>query len=47
VITDYKRATFEFQTKDVHPANQMDLHKKTGEMVFYTLAYASTSVSKL
>jgi hypothetical protein len=28
VITDYKRATFEFQTKDVHPTDQMDLHKK-------------------
>jgi hypothetical protein len=47
VITDYKRATFEFQTKDVHPADQMDLHKQTGEMVFYTLAHASTTVSKL
>jgi hypothetical protein len=47
VITDYKRATFEFQTKDVHPADQMDLHKQIREMVFYTLAQASTSVSKL
>jgi len=46
VITDYKRATFEFQTKDVHSANQMDLHKQIGEMVFYTLAHASTTVSK-
>jgi predicted secreted protein len=25
VITDYKRATFKFQTKDVHLADQMDL----------------------
>jgi hypothetical protein len=47
VITDYKRDTFEFQMKDVHPADQMDLHKKTGEMVFYMLAHASTSASKL
>jgi hypothetical protein len=46
-ITDYKRATFEFQTKDVHPADQMDLHKQTGEMVFHTLAHASTTASKL
>jgi hypothetical protein len=29
VISDYKRATFEFQAKDVHPADQMDLHKHT------------------
>jgi hypothetical protein len=47
VITDYKRATFEFQTKDVHPADQMDLHKPTGEMVFHTLAHASASATKL
>jgi hypothetical protein len=47
VITDYKRATFEFPTKDVHPIDQMDLHKQTGEMVFYTLVHASTTASKL
>jgi hypothetical protein len=46
VISDYKRATFEFQAKDVHPADQMDLHKQTGEMVFHTLAHASTSAAK-
>jgi hypothetical protein len=47
VITDYKRETFEFQTKDVHPTDQMDLHRQTGEMVFSTLANASTAASKL
>ena len=47
VITDYKMATFEFQTKDVNPSDQMDLHKQTREMVFYTLAHASTTTSKL
>jgi hypothetical protein len=47
VITDYKRATFEFQTKGVHLTDQMDLHKQTGEMVFYMLAHDSTSASKL
>jgi hypothetical protein len=47
VITDYKRETFKFQTKDVHPADQMDLHKKTIEMVFFTLANDSTTASKL
>jgi hypothetical protein len=46
-ITDYKRETFEFNTKDVHPADQMDLHRQTGEMVFYTLAKASTTATKL
>jgi hypothetical protein len=33
--------------KDMHPADQMDLHKQTREMVFFTLAHASTSTSKL
>jgi hypothetical protein len=47
VITNYKRATFEFQTKDMHPADQMDLHRQTGEMVFSTLAHASTIASRL
>ena len=47
VITDYKRATFEFQTKDVHPADQMDLHRQTREMVFSTLAHASSTTTKL
>jgi hypothetical protein len=47
VITDYNRATFEFQTKDVHPADQMDLHKQIKEMVFYMLAHASASIAKL
>jgi hypothetical protein len=46
VISDYKRATFEFQAKDVHPEDQMDLHKQTGEMVFHTLAHASASAAK-
>jgi hypothetical protein len=47
VIIDYKRATFEFQTKDVHLVDQMDLHRQTGEMVFSTLAHASITTSKL
>jgi hypothetical protein len=47
VIIDYKRATFEFHTRDVHPANQMDLHRQTGEIVFSTLENASTTAVKL
>ena len=46
VISNYKRDTFEFQAKDVHPTDQMDLHKQTGEMVFHTLAHATASASK-
>ena len=47
VMSDYKRATFEFQAKDVHPTDHMDLHKQIGDMVFHTLAHASTSTAKL
>jgi hypothetical protein len=46
-IPDYKRATFKFHTRDVHPADQMDLHRKKREMVFSTLANASTLAAKL
>ena len=46
-ITDYKRSSFEFHTKDVHPDDQMDLHRKTGQMVFSTLETTSTSTAKL
>jgi hypothetical protein len=46
-ITDYKRSTLEFDVKVVHPADQMDLHRKTKEMVFSTLANASTTTAKL
>jgi hypothetical protein len=46
VISDYKRATFEFQAKDVHPVDQMDVHKQTREMISHTLARVATSASK-
>jgi hypothetical protein len=46
-ISDYKREKLEFNTRDVHPSNQMDLHRQTGEMVFSTLANVSTSIAKL
>jgi hypothetical protein len=46
VISDYKRSTFEFQAKDVHPTDQMDLHKQTGEMISHTLARVATSAAR-
>jgi hypothetical protein len=46
VISDFKRTTFEFQAKDVHPADQMDMHKQTGEMISHTLARVATFASK-
>jgi hypothetical protein len=47
VISDYRRTSFEFQAKDVHPADQMDMHKQTGEMISHTLAHVATSAAKL
>jgi hypothetical protein len=46
-ITDYKRLTLEFDAKQVHLADQMDLHRHTGQMVFSTLAHASSIATKL
>jgi hypothetical protein len=46
VISDYKRTTFEFQAKDVHPTDQMDMHKQTREMISHTLARVATSAAK-
>jgi hypothetical protein len=46
VISDYKRTTFEFQAKDVHSADQMDMHKQTGEMISHTLSRVATSAAK-
>jgi hypothetical protein len=46
-ITNYKRSTLEFDSKQVHPADEMDLHRKTREMVFSTLAHASTTTARL
>jgi hypothetical protein len=46
-ISDYKRSTFEFDVVEVHPADQMDLHRQTGEMIFSTLANTSTTTAKL
>jgi hypothetical protein len=46
-ITGYKRSTIAFDTKKFHPTDQMDFHRQIGEMVFSTLAHASSTVAKL
>ena len=35
---DYVKTNLEVLAKDIHPMNQIELHKKTGEMVYVTLA---------
>jgi hypothetical protein len=46
-ISNYKRATFEFDVAEVNPVDQMDLHRQTEEMIFSTLANTSTNAAKL
>lgn len=36
-MTDYLKANFEVLAKDIHPIDQIELHKQTGEMVYSTL----------
>jgi hypothetical protein len=47
VVSDYKRETFEFNVKEVHPNDQIDMHRLTREMIFSTLANTSMIVVKL
>ncbi len=35
---DYIRTNLEVLAKDIHPMDQIELHKQTGEMVYATLA---------
>jgi len=42
--TEYKSTTFEFSTKDIHPIDQMEMHKQTGEMISSTLTNTSMSI---
>lgn len=37
-VADYIRTNLEFFSKDIHPMDQIELHKQTGEMVYSTLA---------
>lgn len=44
--TGYK-STIEFSTKDIHPIDQMEMHKQTSEMISSTLTNTAMSLSKL
>jgi hypothetical protein len=33
---DYKKTSFEFDVKEVHPVDQMDMHRQIGEIIFST-----------
>ena len=44
---DYKKATFEFDTKEINSIYQIELHKQAGEMISSTLTNTALSLSKL
>jgi hypothetical protein len=44
---DYKKTSFEFDVEEVHPVDQMDMHRKAWEMIFSTLTNTSLNASKL
>lgn len=46
-IADYKKTSFEFDIKHIHSVDQMKMHKKTGEMISFTLTSTAMSLSKL
>lgn len=44
---DYKKTIFSFDTIQIHPIDQMDMHKQTGEMLFSTMTTTAISLDKL
>ena len=44
---DFKHTSFEFNVKDIHPIDHMEMQKKTREMISSTLNSTATSLSKL
>lgn len=44
---DYKKSIFSFNTDQIHPIDQIDLHKKIGEMLHLTLKTSTMASSRL
>ena len=45
--TNYKNTSFEFDIKDFHPIDHMDMHKQIEEMIFSTLKNTTMTASTL
>lgn len=43
---DFKQTIFEFEAKDIHPLDQINMHKQTRQMVYSTFTQASITTSK-
>ena len=46
-VADYVMTRLEVLAKDIHPMDQIELHKQTGEMVYATLVEKATLVHEL
>lgn len=46
-ITNYKKNSFEFDAISVHPIDQLEMHKKIGEMISSTLTITSMNLFKM
>lgn len=45
--SDYNQTSFEFDVKNVHPIDQLEMHKKTGERISSTLTSTSMNLFKM
>jgi hypothetical protein len=45
--SNYKKTSFEFDVKEVHPTDQMDMHRQTWEIIFSTLKNKKLTAAKL
>ena len=46
-MADYLKTDFEVLAKDIHPIDQIELHKQTGEMVYSTLTCKAIAAHQL
>lgn len=46
-MADYLKTDFEVLAKDIHPIDQIELHKQTGEMVYSTLTNKAITTHQL
>lgn len=45
--SDYKKTSFEFDVKEIHPIDQMEMHKQIGQTISSTPTNTTMSLSKL
>ena len=43
----YSKSIFSFDSKEIHPIDQIDLHKQVGEIIYSTLISSAMEKSKL